>query len=67
MQLIINGEAVAVEGIRSVADLVRHLELDPRKLAIELDLEIVPRSFYETTNLQDGCRLEIVHFVGGGQ
>jgi sulfur carrier protein len=67
MQLIVNGEEMVVEGVHSVADLVRHLDLDPRKLAIELDLEIVPRSLYETTALHTLCRLEIVHFVGGGQ
>ena len=50
----------------SLAALVALMELDTRKLAVERNLEIVPRSQYEATLLEAGDRLEIVHFVGGG-
>ena len=46
--------------------LVEELGLDPRKVAIERNLEIVPKSLHPTTTLTDGDRIEIVQFVGGG-
>jgi len=61
----VNGEA----GEYAVADLsglLAVLELDARKVAIERNLEIVPRSLFAVTALADGDRIEIVHFIGGG-
>lgn len=66
MNLILNGEPHAVAGIVNVAGLVADLGLDPRKVAVERNLEIVPRSAYARTALVDGDRIEIVHFIGGG-
>lgn len=66
MQLTINGEARDVTGAADLAALVTGLGLDPRKVAIERNLEIVPRSLYGQTALADGDRIEIVHFIGGG-
>ncbi|MFN9711377.1 MAG: sulfur carrier protein ThiS [Alphaproteobacteria bacterium] len=66
MQLIVNGEDRAFDGVADVAALVTSLGLDVRKVAVELNLEIVPRSTYARTNLTDGDRIEIVHFIGGG-
>lgn len=51
---------------RTIADLVRELELVPEKVAVERNGEIVPRSTLEDALLGDGDTLEIVHFVGGG-
>jgi sulfur carrier protein len=62
MRLIINGEARTFAQLGDIAALVAVLQLDPRKVAVERNLEIVPRS----TQLTDGDRIEIVHFVGGG-
>lgn len=66
MRLIVNGEDRAFDGVNSVSALVEALQLDGRKLAIERNLEIVPRSAYDRTVLCDGDRIEIVHFIGGG-
>ena len=66
MRLMINGEARTFEGIADVAGLVRALGLDPRKVAVEHNLEIVPRSTYARALIADGDRVEIVQFVGGG-
>ncbi|PZQ50571.1 MAG: thiamine biosynthesis protein ThiS [Phenylobacterium zucineum] len=67
MQLTINGEARAFDGgVADVAALVAALGLDTRKVAVERNLEIVPRSVYASTPLADGDRIEIVAFVGGG-
>jgi thiazole synthase len=63
--LTVNGELRrAAPG--SIADLVRSLELDPAKVAVERNGEIVPRSTLGEVALADGDVLEIVHFVGGG-
>ena len=66
MQLIVNGEERQVAGTPTVADLVTELGLDRRKVAVERNLEIVPRSLHETVRLAEGDRIEIVQFVGGG-
>jgi len=66
MRLTLNGETRSIEGAANVAALVAVLGLDGRKVAVERNLEIVPRSAYEHTALLDGDRIEIVHFIGGG-
>jgi sulfur carrier protein len=66
MNLIVNGEPKAVAGVADIAGLVAHLGLDARKVAVERNLEIVPRSAYGKTPLAEGDRIEIVSFVGGG-
>ena len=66
MQLTINGETRAFSGVADVAALVAALGLDTKKVAVERNLEIVPRSAYAKTGLTDGDRIEIVHFIGGG-
>ncbi|MFM6832604.1 MAG: sulfur carrier protein ThiS [Novosphingobium sp.] len=66
LSLTVNGEPRrAVPG--SIADLVRSLELEPTKVAVERNGEIVPRSTLANVRIADGDVLEIVHFVGGGQ
>jgi sulfur carrier protein len=65
MALMVNGEPRAFDA-PDVASLVASLGLDVRKVAVERNLEIVPRSLYAATALADGDRIEIVHFIGGG-
>ena len=66
MKLLLNGEERDIAGIASIADLVSALGLDARKVAVERNLEIAPRSTYADTALADGDRIEIVTFIGGG-
>ena len=66
MRLTINGEERTFGALGDVAALVATLGLDARKVAVERNLEIVPRSLYATTSLAEGDRIEIVHFIGGG-
>ncbi|MCG9914870.1 MAG: sulfur carrier protein ThiS [Phenylobacterium sp.] len=66
MKLTINGEVQVFAPLPHLAALVAHLGLDSRKVAIERNLEIVPRSAYEQTPVADGDQIEIVHFIGGG-
>lgn len=65
MKLQVNGEEREVSAV-DVAGLVEELGLDPRKVAVERNLAIVPRSTYAMTPLVEGDRIEIVQFVGGG-
>ena len=65
VRITVNGEEWRVEA-KTIAALVVELELDPRKVAVEHNLAIVPRSLHGATPLSDGDRLEIVQFVGGG-
>jgi len=66
LQLTVNGETRAFSDVADVAALVTALGLDVRKVAVERNLEIVPRSAYAGTALAEGDRIEIVHFIGGG-
>ena len=66
MELTIKGEPRRFDGPLSVAQLLRDLDLDARKIALERNLEIVPRSAFDATTLGEGDRIEIVHFIGGG-
>ena len=66
LSLTVNGEPRRVPVGATIADLVRTLELDPKKVAVECNGQIVPRSTLEQVVLGDGDVLEIVHFVGGG-
>lgn len=66
MRLLVNGEERGFDGVTDVAGLVAVLGLDVRKVAVERNLEIVPRSVFAATPLAEGDRIEIVHFIGGG-
>lgn len=66
MRLCINGEERTVEGVRNVAELLDKFGIGNRILVVELNRNIVDRARYAETELADGDRLEIVHFVGGG-
>jgi thiamine biosynthesis protein ThiS len=65
VRLTINGEKREISAA-TVAVLVGELGLDPRKVAVERNLEIVPKSQFAATDLNEGDRIEIVHFIGGG-
>lgn len=65
MQIMLNGEARLVRAA-NVAELLREIGLDTRKVAVERNEEIVPRSTYAAAALAPGDQLEIVHFIGGG-
>ncbi len=62
----VNGEHRRVAAGLSIAQLAEELGLVPEKVAVERNLEIVPRSTLAHVMIEDGDELEIVHFVGGG-
>ncbi|WP_374598765.1 sulfur carrier protein ThiS [Sphingosinicella sp.] len=66
ISITVNGEPRRIIPGASIAALVAELDLDPKAVAVERNLEIVPKSAYADVALADGDQLEIVHFVGGG-
>lgn len=66
MHVTINGEDRLLVGPVTIEQLLADIGFDPRKVAVERNLEIVPRSGYANIALDDGDRIEIVHFIGGG-
>jgi len=66
LEITLNGETRRLDEAQSVRALLESLGLDPAKIAVERNLEIVPRSAYGDVALAHGDRLEIVHFIGGG-
>lgn len=64
--VIINGEHRRVPPGTSLAQLIAEVGLDPHRVAVERNLEIVPRSTFSEVMIEDGDAYEIVHFVGGG-
>jgi len=65
IRIQLNGEALQVSA-RTLAELVTELDLEKRMIAIERNLEVVPKSQYDVTELQAGDRIELVHMIGGG-
>lgn len=66
MRIHVNGEALVLADTATVADLVAQQGLTGRRIAIERNGDIVPRSQHAEAQLADGDRLEIVHAIGGG-
>ncbi len=66
MRIQVNGRDHDVDEALTVLSLIARLGWDASKIAVERNLEIVPRSVHASTRLQHGDRLEIVNFVGGG-
>ena len=62
----LNGEQRSIPTGLSLKGLLERLQLDPRKVAVERNLEIAPRSDYDAIKIEAGDRLEVVQFVGGG-
>ena len=65
MNLTVNDNPLDFNG-NTIADLLEQLEIRGRRLAVEVNREIVPKGEHETFKLKDGDRVEIVHAIGGG-
>lgn len=66
MRIQLNGEPFEVSDGATITDLLERLELAGRRVAVELNLDIVPRSQHPATLLNEGDRVEVVHAIGGG-
>ncbi|MBJ6726568.1 sulfur carrier protein ThiS [Geomesophilobacter sediminis] len=65
MQITVNGETVTTEPVTVLAYL-ESIGIDPRRVAVELNRDILPKAEYPATLLAEGDQIEIVQFVGGG-
>ena len=66
MQIVVNGESREVAAGFTAAQLVEELGLTGRRVAMEVNLDIVPRSQYSQHSFSDGDKIEVVHAIGGG-
>lgn len=66
MRIQLNGEPLELADGQTIAGLIAQLDLTGRRVAVELNLDIVPRSQHANTVLADGDRVEVVHAIGGG-
>lgn len=66
MLIRLNGDPHDVPGPLTVSELLARLEIDPRRVAVELNLMVLKRDTFESTTIRDGDEVEIVNFVGGG-
>lgn len=66
MKIVFNGETRDVSDGTTIADLLDELALDPKRVAVEVNLELAPRDRHRETHLTEGDQLEVVTLVGGG-
>jgi thiamine biosynthesis protein ThiS len=66
LTITINGQDRQFDSALTMSSLLAQLGMKPDRVAVELNRELVPRDRWPSTNLSEGDKLEIVHFVGGG-
>ena len=66
MQIILNGEKKDVPDDLTIIGLLKHLKIQPQRVAVELNLDIVKKDQYAATTIKNGDSLEVVSFMGGG-
>jgi sulfur carrier protein len=66
MKLTVNGKPVELPAGSTVTALLSHLAIEPAKVAIERNQDVIPRRTWAEAQLRDGDQIEIVTFVGGG-
>ena len=66
MKITLNGDPYELPQALTITALLTSLEIDPRRVAVERNLNVVKRAAFETTEVGDGDEIEIVNFVGGG-
>lgn len=66
MRLVINGQEKDLKSSGTIAQMLQELEITGAHIAVALNLQVVPRSNYDQTPLNEGDKVEIVHAVGGG-
>jgi len=64
--IILNGEPFEISGPLTVTELLGHLEIDARRVAVEHNVTVLKRAAFDDTTVREGDQVEIVNFVGGG-
>lgn len=67
IEITLNGDLHKIKEGQNLIELLQDLNLDPTKVAVERNLEIVPKTTYQDVKIIADDRLEIVHFIGGGK
>jgi sulfur carrier protein len=66
IEVVVNGQARRVPQGHNISTLLRFLEIEPSRVAVELNREIVRKPAWDSTAIHEGAKIEIVWFVGGG-
>ena len=66
MQINLNGEKKTFSDNINLISLLSFLKIDPKRVAVEINLQIIPKSSFTKTEISEGDNIEIVHFIGGG-
>jgi sulfur carrier protein len=66
MTIQLNGEPYELPGPLTIAELLARLDIDARRVAVELNLQVLKRGTFDTSMINDGDEVEVVNFVGGG-
>ena len=66
MQINLNGEKRTISNSTNLVSLLSELSIDPKKVAVEINLQIIPKSCFLDTKINEGDNIEIVHVIGGG-
>ncbi len=66
MTIKLNGDPHQIQGPLSVSTLLEQLDIDARRVAVELNLAVVKKAAYDSSVIKEGDEVEIVNFVGGG-
>jgi len=66
IKITVNGEYKNIDSVKTISKLLNDLNIDSRKIAVEVNLEIIPKSAYDDTLIKENDKLEIVAFIGGG-
>jgi thiamine biosynthesis protein ThiS len=66
MQITLNGDPFELAAPSTVGQLLEHLKIDARRVAVEHNLVVLKRALFESTEINEGDQIEIVNFVGGG-
>jgi thiamine biosynthesis protein ThiS len=67
LTVIVNGNQIVVAEGSGIRELIKSLDLNPERVAVEVNRKIVRRANWDSTTISEGDRVEIVHFVGGGE
>jgi len=66
MRLTVNGETLETSNAATITEILNEIRIEPYKVAVEVNLSIIKKADYSTFRLNDGDKVEIVNFVGGG-
>ncbi len=66
INFFLNGQYYKIKDNSNILELIQKLQLEPKKIAIEMNENIISTSEYDRTFITENCKIEIVHFIGGG-